>query len=92
LSTGVGDEHRHPAYPPSKPNQNAFIEQFNRTYPEEAFNSYLFEDLEQVREIGYDRLAVRLQRAAPHEALGGLPPIVFRERQTAKNFTYELST
>jgi transposase InsO family protein len=28
----------------------------------------------------------------PHDALGGLPPTIFREQQTAKNSTYELST
>jgi putative transposase len=76
---------------PGKPNQNAFIERFNRTYREEVLNSYLFEDLDQVREITYNwLLAYNEQR--PHDALGGLPPTVFREQQTAKNSTYELST
>jgi len=27
-----------------------------------------------------------------HDALGGLPPTIFREQKTAKNSTYELST
>ena len=76
---------------PGKPNQNAFIERFNRTYREEVLNSYLFEDLDQVREITYDWLIVYNERR-PHDALGGLPPTVFREQQTAKNSTYELST
>ena len=76
---------------PGKPNQNAFIERFNRTYREEVLNSYLFEDLDQVREITYDWLIAYNERR-PHDALGGLPPTVFRERQTVKNSTYELST
>jgi len=76
---------------PGKPNQNAFIERFNRTYREEVLNSYLFEDLDQVREITYDWLIAYNERR-PHDALGGLPPTVFRERQTAKTSTYELST
>jgi putative transposase len=76
---------------PGKPNQNAFIERFNRTYREEVLNSYLFEDLDQVREITYDWLITYNERR-PHDALGGLPPTVFREQQTAKNSTYELST
>lgn len=58
---------------------------------EELQNSYLFEDLDQVREITYDWLIAYNERR-PHDALGGLPPTVFREQQTAKNSTYELST
>jgi putative transposase len=76
---------------PGKPNQNAFIERFNRTYREEVLNSYLFEDLDQVREITYDWLIAYNERR-PHDALGGLPPTVFREQQTVKNSTFELST
>ena len=76
---------------PGKPNQNAFIERFNRTYREEVLNSYLFEDLDQVREITYDWL-IAYNEQRPHDALGGLPPATFREQQTVKNSTYELSS
>jgi putative transposase len=65
---------------PSKPNQNAFIERFNRTYREEVLNSYLFEDLDPVREITHQWLIAYNERR-PHDALGGLSPTVFGETQ-----------
>lgn len=76
---------------PGKPNQNAFIERFNRTYREEVLNSYLFEDLDQVREVTHWWL-IAYNEQRPHDALGGLPPAIFRETRTAETSTFELST
>ena len=76
---------------PGKPNQNGLIERFNRTYREEVLNCYLFENFEQVREITEEWLT-KYNEQRCHDALGGLPPTIFRERQTNKNSTFELST
>ena len=76
---------------PGKPNQNGYVERFNKTYRDDVLNAHLFENLEQVREITAEWLKMYNEQRC-HDALGGVPPTVFRERQTAKNSIYELST
>ena len=77
---------------PGKPNQNAFIERFNRSYRTEVLNGWLFTSLEEVREVTHQWLQ-SYNEERPHDALGSLPPAVFRERLlTGKNSTSELST
>jgi putative transposase len=77
---------------PGKPDQNAFIERFNRSYREEVLNAYVFADLEEVRQITRDWLR-SYNEERPHDALGSLPPALYRERVlAAKNSISELST
>lgn len=77
---------------PGKPNQNAFIERFNRTYCNEVLNAYLFDSISDMRDVTGDRLR-RYNEIRPHDALGSLPPARFRERLlAAENSTLELST
>jgi len=77
---------------PGKPNQNAFIERFNRTFRAEVLDAWLFEDLRQVREIAA-RWMRDCNERRPYEALGRIPPTVFRERcEAAELSTYGWST
>ena len=77
---------------PGKPNQNAYVERFNRTYREEVLNAYLFEDLAQVREITYRWLG-DYNDTRPHDSLGRIPPSQFRRNLSKlENSTFGWST
>lgn len=69
---------------PGKPEQNAFIERFNRTYRTEVLDAYVFESLEQVREISAEWLD-SYNEERPHEALAGLPPALYRAQLEARS-------
>jgi putative transposase len=63
---------------PGKPDQNAYIERFNRSYREEVLNAYLFDSVAEVQHITDDWLK-RYNEIRPHDALGSLPPARYRE-------------
>src|SRR5689334_25167980 len=63
---------------PGKPDQNAYIERFNRTYREEVLSAYLFDSLDDVREITAAWID-RYNEIRPHVALANLPPARYRE-------------
>ena len=77
---------------PGKPDQNAFIERFNRTYREEVLDAYLFDSLEQVRAITEAWLTT-YNTERPHDSLGQVPPLTFLPRpETGPESTFAVST
>ena len=74
---------------PDKPDQNAFVERFNRTYREEVLDAYLFDSLEQVREITESWIP-EYNEERPHDSLGCVPPLTFKPRQTPGESTSAL--
>ena len=76
---------------PGKPNQNAYIERFNRTFRHEVLDAYVFESLREVREITRQWITVYNEERL-HDSLGNIPPAMFRRQaEKTRNSTLELS-
>lgn len=75
---------------PGKPDQNAFIERYNLTYRTEVLNTYVFESLDQVREISAEWLQSYNEKR-PHDALAGLPPATYRANLDVRTSPLKLS-
>jgi putative transposase len=67
---------------PGKPNQNAYIERFNRSFREEVLDAWVFTSLAEVRAISED-WRHRYNTERPHESLGNVPPLTFLPRSTS---------
>ena len=77
---------------PGKPDQNAFIERFNRTYRNEVLDQYVFESVSQVQLLTDDWLII-YNRERPHDSLGRVPPLTYLPRQTTiGDSSYRVST
>lgn len=71
---------------PGKPNQNAFIERFNRTFREEVLDQHFFARLEDVREAAWWWM-IEYNEQRPHDSLGEITPAEYRQ-QHARNSTF----
>lgn len=72
-----------------KPNQNAYIDRFNRTFREEVLDQHLIARLGDVREAAYWWM-LDYNEQRPHESPGDLTPAEYRQ-QAASGSTFEVS-
>jgi putative transposase len=77
---------------PGKPDQNAYIERFNRSYRTEVLNAHLFESIAELRAMTDTWLRI-YNSERPHDSLGRVPPLTFLPRpSSAAQSPYQLST
>src|SRR5690348_13157812 len=77
---------------PGKPDQNAYIERFNRSYRTEVLNAHLFESIAELRAATDAWLRV-YNGERPHDSLGRVPPLTFLPRpSSAGQSPHQLST
>lgn len=67
---------------PGKPDQNAYIERFNRSYRTEVLNAHLFESIAELRALTVQWLEI-YNRERPHDSLGRVPPLTFLPRPSS---------
>lgn len=74
---------------PGKPNQNAYIERFNRTFREDVLDPHLFLRIDDIREAAHWWM-IDYNEQRPHDSLGDLTPCEYGQR-FAGGSTFEMS-
>jgi len=73
---------------PGKPNQNGYVERFNRTYREDVLNAYLFESISQLQVMS-NKWQEDYNHGHPHQSLKGMTPIEFKYSRSKVIEAYE---
>lgn len=73
---------------PGKPNQNGFIERFNRTFREDVLDAYLFDSISQLQ-LKADLWKEEYNIGHPHKSLGRMSPIGFKNSRRKVIDAYE---
>jgi len=81
---------KRPLIVPPQPNQNAYMERFNKTYRNEVLDLYLFRNLNEVREATHWWKS-EYNEERPHDSLGDLTPAEYM-LTNAGSSTLQLST
>ena len=74
---------------PGKPNQNGYIERFNRTYREDVLDAYIFENLSQVQILS-DKWKEEYNYGHPHQSLKRMSPLAFKQHRHKVIDAYDL--
>lgn len=62
---------------PGCPYQNAYIERFNRTYRDDILDSYIFNNLNEVKQLTEEWIEL-YNNERPHDSLNDMTPVEFR--------------
>lgn len=73
---------------PGRPQQNGSVEKFSGSFRREFLNVYIFETLNQVRDMAWVWM-LDYNHERTHDSLGKLPPAIYR--QQPENSSLELS-